>query len=60
VQTTVVPPIDPLEGRQLELDEVGEGTAVGDELGLVEADHAFGHGVVVAVAAAPISPRRSE
>lgn len=38
------------QGREFDLDDAGEEAAVGDELGLVEADHAFGHRVVVAVA----------
>jgi len=52
-QARVVEPVDPLERRELDLFEALPGPLVADDLGLVEADHAFGHGVVVGVAAAP-------
>ena len=49
----MVEPVDPFEGRELDLLEALPGPLMADDLGLVEADDALGQGVVVAVAAAP-------
>ena len=44
------PPRDPPERRQFQIPQIPEGLASPDELGLVRAVGAFGHGVVVRVA----------
>ena len=51
VKAALVPPIDPRRGRQLDLFERAPRSAAADELGLVEADHGLGQGIVVRVAA---------
>lgn len=53
VKAPVIPPFGPLGGRQLELLEGPPGASAADELGLLEADHSLGEGVVVGVAARP-------
>ena len=50
VQALRVPPRDPPERRQLQLVQIPEGPVPPDELGLVRAVDALGHGVVVRVA----------
>ena len=50
VQTLRVPPRDPPERRQFQVPQILEGLASPDELGLVRAVGAFGHGVVTRVA----------
>lgn len=50
VQTLRVPPRDPPERRQFQVPQILEGLASPDELGLVRAVGALGHGVVVRVA----------
>ena len=50
VQTLRVPPRDPPERRQFQVPQILEGLASPDELGLVRAVGAPGHGVVVRVA----------
>lgn len=47
VQSAVVVPVDPLQGRQLDIVEVAPGPAAPDDLGLEQADLAFGERVVV-------------
>ncbi len=47
VQTLRVPPRDPPERRQFQVPQILEGLASPDELGLVRAVGALGHGVVV-------------
>ena len=49
MQALRVPPRDPLERRQFQVREVGEGLAPPDEFGLVRAIDGLGHGVVVGV-----------
>ena len=49
-QTLRVPPRDPPERRQFQVPQIPEGLASPDELGLVRAVGAPGHGVVVRVA----------
>jgi hypothetical protein len=53
VQALVVVPVDPLEGRKLDVGEGAPGSFAVDLLGLVEADGRFGEGVVIAVADRP-------
>ena len=50
VQALRVPPRDPPERRQFQIIDIREWLAPPDELGLVRAVGAFGHGVVVRVA----------
>ena len=50
VQALRVPPRDPPERRQFQIIDIQEWLAPPDELGLVRAVGAFGHGVVVRVA----------
>ena len=50
VETLRVPPRDPPERRQFQVPQIPEGLASPDELGLVRAVGALGHGVVVRVA----------
>ena len=50
VQTTVVEPVDVLEGRELDVIEAAPGPPV-DQLGLVQAVEGFGERVVIRVAA---------
>ena len=47
----VVEPVDPFEGGEFEIVEAAPRASVAYEFGLVEPDHGFGEGVVVAVAA---------
>ena len=49
VQALRVPPRDPPERRQFQIIDIREWLAPPDELGLVRAVGAFGHGVVVRV-----------
>ena len=44
-EAAVVEPVDPFEGRVLEVVEAAPGAAVADELGLVEPDDRLGEGV---------------
>jgi transposase len=44
-EAAVVEPVDPFEGRVFELVEAAPGSAVADELGLVEPDDRLGEGV---------------
>jgi hypothetical protein len=52
-EAAVVEPVDPFEGRVLEVVEAAPRAAVADELGLVEPDDRFGEGIVVRVAPRP-------
>ena len=49
VDASVVEPVDPFQGGELEVLEASPGAAVADELGLVEPDDRLGQGVVVAL-----------
>ena len=51
-QTQGVVPVDPLEGRLLDVVESTPGSPASYDLRLVEADHGLGQGVVVGVAPA--------
>ena len=59
MEALTVPPCHPAGGGQLDLLDGAPRTLTRDELGLEQADDALGQGVVVAVAAAPASARRS-
>jgi hypothetical protein len=50
VQAAVVEPVDPFQGRDLDVVEAAPGAAAADEFGLVEADQGLGGGVVERVA----------
>jgi len=49
-ESRVVEPVDPFEGRELDLLEALPGPLVSDDLGLVEADDALGEGVDAPIA----------
>jgi hypothetical protein len=51
VDASVVVPVDPLEGGELETVEASPGSFVTDKLGLVETEDRFGQSVVVTAAA---------
>jgi hypothetical protein len=44
-EAAVVEPVDPFEGRVLEVVEAAPGFAVSDELGLVQPDDRLGEGI---------------
>src|SRR5918993_1459720 len=52
VEATVVPPIDPFQGGQLDLLDAPPGSAAFDQLGLEEPVDGFGECVIKAVSAA--------
>jgi hypothetical protein len=56
VEATLVPPVDPLGGRQLDLLEGTPRTAPIDELGLIEPDHGLGESAVITVTARTDGP----
>ena len=50
VESSVVVPVDPLQGRDLDVVEAAPGAACSDDLGLEQPDLALGEGVVQRVA----------
>ena len=49
-QPPIVEPVDPFQGRKLDLLEISPGSAAMNEFGLIDAEGRLGQGVVVGIA----------